>query len=436
MTAPRERYVVLGLSRPRAGWFRDLAQWATAGAIPAEFLKCVSAHELRTRLDGGRAYSAVLVDGDLPAVDRDLLAAARDHGCPVIVVADDDRGRDWYELGAVSVLPSTFGRDELLEVLAAHATPVGGAAATRDAATDVVAASDPGTVVAVTGPGGTGASTVAIALAQGLASVAQDGSVLLADLCRHGEQAMLHDARDIVPGVQELVEVHRGRTPRPDSVLDVTYDVPARGYRLLLGLRRARFWSALRPRSFEAALASLQRIFGVLVCDIDADLEGEADSGSIDVQERNLMSRTVVAHADVVVVVGAPGMKGSYSLVRVIGDVLDAGVPDDRVLPVVVPGPRHPRVRAEVAATVAELVRPVGGERLPSPLFLPRRRVDAALRDGVPLPEPLPRLLVDAHRAVLARAGRRAAATATEAGERIVPGSLGLAGSEGSGEVA
>jgi hypothetical protein len=70
-----DRFVLLGLARPRATWFSEVSRWATSAIVPAEFVKCVSAEEVRARLAVGRPWSAALLDGSLPAVDRDLLAA-------------------------------------------------------------------------------------------------------------------------------------------------------------------------------------------------------------------------------------------------------------------------------------------------------------------------------------------------------------------------
>ena len=62
----------------------------------------------------------------------------------------------------------------------------------------------------MTGPGGVGRSTLAMALAAGLAADPRDaGLVVLADLALHAQQALLHDAGD-VPGVVELVDAYRG----------------------------------------------------------------------------------------------------------------------------------------------------------------------------------------------------------------------------------
>ena len=75
-----ERFVVLGLGQARSSWFRDLARLAHAGGLPIEFVKCVSHEEARVRLASGRSFSALLVDGGLPGVDRDLIDDARRGG--------------------------------------------------------------------------------------------------------------------------------------------------------------------------------------------------------------------------------------------------------------------------------------------------------------------------------------------------------------------
>ena len=423
----RERFVILGVARARSLWFRAVAQWATSAAIPAEFVKCVSAEEVRAHLAGGRAFSAALLDGGLPTVDRDLIAAAREAAVPVLVVDDGRGGRDWRALGATTVLPAGFDREQLLEALAANALMVGGGDAGVTTEGPTAVDTRLGRVVAVCGPGGTGASTAAVALAQELGSDPKgEGPVLLADLALRAEQAMLHDARDIVPGVQELVEAHRGRRPTAEEVQALTFDVTGRHYHLLLGLRRSRYWSTVRPRSFEAAFDSLRNAFGTVVCDITADFEGEEDGGSIDVEERNVMARTAVQRADAVVVVGAAGVKGLHALVRVIGDLLDVGVVPPRIVPVLNMAQRNPKFRAEMTAALAQLISlPAGAATsLPSPVFLPQRRVEAALRDGAPLPPPLGPLLAGAVRATFARNPRRAGATVDEP-QPVTPGSLG-----------
>ncbi|MFP5377036.1 MAG: CpaE family protein [Acidimicrobiia bacterium] len=419
-----ERYVVLGLARARSGWFAAVAQWANAGTIPAEFVKCVSREEVRARLASGRPFSALLVDGSLPVVDRDLVDAASAAGCPTIVVDDGRGGREWAAVGAAAVLRDFFDPKSLLDTLVAHADPIGRGDAVPGEPAPPTATAWRGRVAAVCGPGGTGASTVAVALAQGLADDPRLGhAVLLADLALQADQAMLHDARDVVPGVQELVEEHRTRRLSPEEVRSLTFDVPERGYHLLLGLRRARFWASLRPRAFAAAFESLRGAYRVVVCDTDADVEGEDEGGSLEVEERHVMSRTAVLGADVVLAVGLPGLKGAHALARVLTDLRAAGAPPGRVVPVVNRAPRGGRARAELAATLAGLT---GADAAPfAPVvFLPERRVEEPLTAGARLHPGLTRPLAGAFAAVVD--GAAPPAGADDARLRPVrPGSLG-----------
>lgn len=408
-----KRYVLLGLARARSAWFREVSQWATAAALPVEFVKCVSAEELRARLRSGRAFSAALVDGALPVLDRDLVDDARTNGVAVVVVDDGRQPRDWPALGAAAVLPPGFDQRALLDVLGSCARAV-------DRADHVPGEPEPappprwrGSLVMVCGPGGTGASTVAVALAQGLADDIRFGrSVLLADLALHAEQAVLHDARDVVPGVQELVEAHRVGRPTAEELRATTFAVPERGYRLLLGLRRARLWPALRPRAVEAAIDSLRIGFRVVVCDTDADVEGEDGGGSADVEERNVLARTAAQSADVVFVVGLPGVKGVHALGRVLHELREFGVDSGRLVPVVNRAPRSRRARAEVVRALDRT----------GAVFLPERRVDELFHDGVRLPSALTAPLVGAYVAVRERMGAVDAPVA----QPVRPGTLAV----------
>lgn len=444
-----ERYVVLGLAHPRAEWFRSLAAWAMSGALPVEFTKCVSAEEVRAHLGAGRAVSAVLLDAGLPATDRDLIGAVRDAGAVVLVVDAPGVASDWERIGAATVLPSTPSRADVLDALRAHAHAVseGEVALPEQPEAAPAPAGGAAAVAMVCGPGGTGASTVAMALAQGLAQdVAQGrarrrsssgaargvtgqgnsdgdaapGPVLLADLCRHADQAVLHDAPDVTPSVQELVEAHRGRWPSLEEVLGHTFAVEARGYHLLLGLRRPHHWSMVRTRSFHAAFSSLLTTFATVVCDVTADFEGEAEGGSRDVEERNLMARTAAARASCVLAVGAPGVKGLASLVRLLGELQAAGVPTERTVPVINRAPRSRASRAGLARALADLDD--RAER-PGPVFVPAKRIDESVRDGARVPDGVAAPLVGAYHSVLRREGRREPPSV--AAEPVPAGTLG-----------
>jgi len=427
---PGERFVVLGLAPPRAAWFRSVGVWATSGALPAEFLKCVSAEEARARLASGRPFSALVADAGLPSVDRDLLAAATAADCAVLVVDDGRATRDWLSLGASRVLAPSFTRDELVTALVACARTIrrGDAPAAELLARPSLSFWR-GSVVAVTGPGGTGASTAAMALAQTLGDDADSaaGPVLLADLRLNAELAMLHDVRDVAPGIQELVEAHRSGQPTFEAARSLAWVVDERRYHLLLGLRRPRFWPALRPQAFEAAFDTLCRAYRAVVCDVDADLEGEDGGGSIDVEERNVMARTTASRADVVFAVGSPSLKGVHALVRVVTDLVAFGVPTHRIVPVFNRSPRSPRARAALTAAVAELAGGATGARLASPVHLPERDIESDVHDGRRLPALLGAPLAGAFHAVRGRVAERplSEGPAVAEGERVRPGSLG-----------
>ena len=392
-----ERFVVLGLAHVRSNWFAQVSQWATAAALPVDFIKCVSLDEVRARLASGRAFSALLVDAGIVGVDRDLVDLAAQISCTTLLVDDGSLRSEWAELGVATVLPANFDRQQFRSVLDQHAHPIGTVTTSIPQGAEPAPAQPSawrGRLIAVTGAGGTGTSTVTMALAQGLGRDVRNRSlVLLADLALDADQAMLHDARDIVPGVQELVDAFRHGTPAADEIRTLTFG-DGRPYRLLLGLRRHRDWAVLRPRSFQAALDGLRSAFTQVVADIDPDLEGEAQCGSIDVEERNLMARTVASQADVVVVTALAGPQGVHRLARVLGDLRELGVPDTRLLPVVNRAPRSPRSRAEIARALADLVAtrrdPDTVSALASPLFVgEHRRIDAAIRDGLGVPSAL-----------------------------------------------
>jgi hypothetical protein len=418
-----ERYVLLGLAPPRAAWFARLSHWATSASVAAEFVKCVSAEEVRARLGSGRIHSALLVDVSSPAFDRDLIATASAAFTPVVLV-DSDRPSGWpaADLGAAAMLGADFSLEELLEVLATHTRQIGRGDTLPPRLADDPAPAWRAPLVAVCGPGGTGASTVAAAAAQGLAADPRLGRrVLLADLALRADQAMLHDAADLGPGLQEVVEAHRLGRPTADDLRQSAFDIPRRGYQLLLGLRQPAAWSALRPRAVEATVDGLRRAWQLVVADVTGDVEGEADSGSLDVEERNALARTASAQANVVVVVGAPGLKGVHSLTALVASLAGHDVDPARILPVVNRAPRSPRAHAEVAGALAGLLG--DRTRVASPVFVPERKLEGAARDGLPLPAAVCDPVVAGIRAVLQRVADRPPATLTPA--PITPGSLG-----------
>ncbi len=376
-----ERFVVLGLARVRSAWFADVARWANAASIPVDFVKCLSAHDVRSRLDR-TPVSAVIADAGAPGVDRSLFDDARAHGVAVIVVADPRSERDWVTAGASGVLPPGFDADALVATLTSIAIPVAPVALDSTDALDVIGlpGSDlpvqrfSGGLAVVCGRPGVGASTLSIALAQGLADRPQNrGAVVLADLALDAEQGLYHDAQDRAPSIVELVELHRSTRPHDHLVREHTYDVPARGYRLLLGLPQHRAWTALSSHGIAAAVTGLRESARWLVADVTADFEGEAETGSVDVEERNALSRVVTANATaVVVVVGDGTLSGIRGLADICRALVEHGTVADRIVPIV---NRAPRTRSGRGAVSEALDRLGLADTTGSPVrFLPVHR--------------------------------------------------------------
>lgn len=423
----RDRYVILGLGRPRSPWFGNVALWTTAGAVPAEFHKCLSAADVRRRLSGLQLHSALIVEDGVAEIDRDLIETARRANTPTFVITNGNE-QEWLELGAAAVLPAELTPTLLLQTLAGNAEIITTSRVDDNGATIEHITERQGRLIAVCGPGGTGASTIAIALAQAAASdVTEVDHVALADFARNSEQAMLHDSPDVSPSVEELVELHRHRRPTAEQVREITFGVEQRGYRLLLGQRRIGAWTAMPPVAIASTLNGLRRTFRTVVADITADFESENESGSIDVEERNALSRITVAQADIVVVVGAPGFKGVHALTRTMRQVAGAGVDQNRILPVIVRSPKKGLERAEITKAIVAL----GLEGSPSlscntPIFLPDKPVENALRDGIRLPKHIVTPIRTAIEALLQRVQTTPSLIELEATpQQIVPGSLG-----------
>lgn len=425
-----DRWVVLGLSHPRAEWFSRMSQWSTAAAVPVDFIKCITTDEVLARLNGGRSHSALLIGGDVAGLDRDLIDSVRVAGAAVIVVGTNFE-RNWNELGAAAGLPEDFDRSDLLAALTDHAAPIANIAAVVGDASVSQSPTWRGRLIAVTGPGGAGSSVVAMAAGQSFAREPSNHSmVLLADLALNAEQGMLHDAREVIPGVQEFVDAHRVGSVPVEVIRSLVFEAVDRGYHLLLGLRRHRDWTAIRPRSFESALDGMLRAYRLVIADIDHDFEGESDTGSRDVEDRNHMARTVAARADLIAVVGLATTKGIHSLTRTIRELVALGVETDRIVAVLNRTTRNPRRQIDAAEALASLLaRDDRVGEIGEPIFVSERSdIEDALRDGVRLPagavRPLHRQLSNR---LLSPAGDRRAQQPQESREPVpvAPGSLG-----------
>ncbi len=240
---------------------------------------------------------------------------------------------------------------------------------------------DEGRVLAVIGKAGSGTSTTAVAAAQGFAERFGTSAVVLADLNLRGDQALLHDTPDVVPGLEDLIS-----TPNqpPDFARACAYEFAPRGYDLLLGLRRRRDWSTLTVAGVTSTIEALRRAYRVVVCDLDDDLEGQAEGGSAQVEARNCAARHVASVADAVLVTGSATLTGLRSMLLTLDDLRRLGVEANRLRPLLtrVPSRRHRRQHSAALAALGSSGSDLAGaaQSMESP------QTEDAHRNGTRLP--------------------------------------------------
>lgn len=388
-----EHFVVLGTARPRSAWLADVGRWSNTSMVPIEFIRCVSVDEVRSRLRSDRRFSAVLLGEDCSGLDRDIIESAREARCVPIVITDGTPRRDWVSLGVACTLSQPLTPEDLLSALADHAFGVDRQVPSplTQAPSD---AQSVGRLIAVLGAGGTGTSTTAMAIATHFASPSQTQfrlgfeRVSLLDASLNADQALLHDLGDVVPGFQELVDLHRTTSPSPDDVRSLFWFSPRHGYDVLPGLRRHREWCTLRRRTTLAALASARHAYDLVVADTDSDFEGEEQTGSIDIEDRNLLARQLATTADLVVVTSRAGISGVHRALQTLRDLLELGVESNRLLLVTIGAPRSTRQRSELTRTILHLMdEAVPSHSLPTPVMVPiRREIESFLNDGTAPP--------------------------------------------------
>lgn len=326
-TVTNKRYVLLVLDDESAAVAALLDRLGAEQAMAADVVACATPDQVHARLSTGRLFSALLVGAGHPSLDGAVLQAAARAATPVLAVGDEP----CIPLGVTARLASSSSSESIVAVLRSHVDPIRQA----DGAPRIGPATGlgrSGRLLGVCGPGGTGASLVAITLAAGLGRPPVAADVLLADFALWADQALLHQLPDPPIGLLDVVDRCRYRAPDPTQLRADT--IALAGYRLLTGLRRPAHWTAVSPRAFDAALDGFCAAFEMVVADLTGDFQGEADVGSIDVEERNHMARRVTAEADAVVVVGRPGRVGTRRLTLTVDELLDHGVDPARILPV------------------------------------------------------------------------------------------------------
>jgi hypothetical protein len=240
------------------------------------------------------------------------------------------------------------------------------------------------------------------------------------------------DAPEVTPTIRELIERLRLTSPTDDEVRAHLLPCPAHGFALLAGLRRHREWTALGDHCVGASIDALRRACTLLIADIDADLEGESETGSFDIADRNALSRHLASNADVVVVTGRADLVGVSRLVRIVDDVIALGVDIHRIRPVIMRSGRSVLAARDIRHCIERLLaelRPSLRLDPPEMVELPKG-VEGIILDGLTLPRTLTDALVSIVAPVLG-SGRSThidpLTAAAEDPNLITPGSLGIA---------
>jgi hypothetical protein len=168
-----------------------------------------------------------------------------------------------------------------------------------------------------------------MAMAQGLAPASD---AVLADFARRSDQALLHRTGPGAAGLLDLVGRLRGRCLSSREVRGGTVAVNGQPYRLLPGPWRPHHWMAVDSRTFDVALQALRTAFGLVIADITGDFDGEAETGSLEVEERNHPARQVALTADLIVLVGGAGRTARNATADTHERLRALGVDSSRIL--------------------------------------------------------------------------------------------------------
>jgi hypothetical protein len=321
---PLHPAAVAVLARRRPPWLPD---------GPIEVIWCATSSELAALARSGRLRGAV-VEGLLVELDPELVSLVR-AWCPVVVIDAPPARARWAELGAATLPHLPADLDGLRRALAEAGTvrrppPRGAPDVGRAALVALLAA-----------PGGNGAST-AVTLAGSLVLAGAGSRVVLADLTLDAPHRALHGLAVDRAGVPELVRSARFGAP-PSAAVRGALHPTAPGYRVLPGLLRHHDWVTVGEGAATRVLAAVRHEAEVVVAHIDRDLEGEPDTGSYDIEDRNVLARTTVRTSDLVVVAAGGDRSARLGLVAVLGSLAAHGVPHGRTIVVM---PRAPSRRA------------------------------------------------------------------------------------------
>ena len=248
-----------------------------------------------------------------------------------------------------------------------------------------------GHIVSVVGSGGAGTSTITMAIAQGMGE--RTGEPLVLDAKSKGELAFLNDARAHAMGISELIRAARISHIEKEGLATYLEWISSRRYYLLKSSRSRRDWLGWDQDSLNSAFGVLRNSFKHIVVDIGNDYEGSSESGSMDIESKNLLGRTALALSSLVVLVGSDDTKGIFSLAAINRELSRSGLTKAPSLFVInrCASSRLRRAMAKEELTqllstpTLAMARTSEGDR-PAVIYIPARNIDPIISDVLPLP--------------------------------------------------
>jgi MinD-like ATPase involved in chromosome partitioning or flagellar assembly len=286
--------------------------------------RCVDLAEVVAVAATGNVQVAV-ISADLRRLDRASVATLASAGVHLLLLADVGpsavRAR---QLGAELVLPPDAPAAVIIDAirqLGIEAPRIAHDASPEHAGTAAVvmpgeAEALTGQIIAVWGPtGAPGRTTVALNLA---AEVAGRGlPVLLVDADPSGGTvAQLVGMTQDVPGlIGASMAANNGLLDR-DRLASFARDLgPDTQLRVLTGVPRPDRWTELRPAGLESVLSVARELAAVTIVDCGFSLDG-GPAGMFDASGPGVVTRTVLASADIVIAVGSADPCGLVRLTQ------------------------------------------------------------------------------------------------------------------------
>jgi MinD-like ATPase involved in chromosome partitioning or flagellar assembly len=370
------------------GWENELVAALDRPGSPMTVLRrCVDIGDVLAVATTGQAAVAV-VSADLRRLDTDAVTRLRTSGVAVVGVhpADDENARARLRrIGISALVAADAGVDALVAAARVAVAELGDAEPSSRSAANLRAALPPatpgleveipdgpparGSVVAVWGPTG----------APGRTTVATNLAVEASGL---GVPTLLIDA-DVYGGV---ISSAFGLLDESPGLAGACWSL-GDDLRLLTGIARADRWPEVRPSAIPLVLDAAREMAPLTIVDcafaVEADEELSFDTRA---PRRNGATLTVLAEADVLLVVGSCDPPGLERLVRALAELREV-VPD--AAPRVVLNRCRPSVGSTAEAQAA--VRRFTGLDVSARLPEDRAATDRAWRRGVPLADAAPR---------------------------------------------